>query len=802
MKSAVLVGLFFLAGAIAASAQSVPEDPPLPAGEPIPRMANPSIDPPGQPFSYMSRPTDQISVMHASSGTEITPEGYLYTGFGELMFFVGVERTPVSQRIKTLEDGYLPIVLYTVQHDGLEYRFTMFAASLSADPTIGPVVNFVRVEIQNHGTSSKNAFLTTAWRYQGPQSTPFYTGDNRFERPVSGKRIGDYQQPGSTFHADSRYTLHGNAYLRDGKAIYLFPVSPQPELEPTLHDYYNHVEPIGTPMKVLRTTPVATAEYEVAVPAGGSRTLDFKMPLVPVAPGGSKFEAIEKATFQQQHAKVRAFWNAVIARGIDIETPENKVNWTFKTSLVNTLMSLNKIGDHYVQTVNQLQYHAFYLRDTADFVRMYDISGYQEIAGHVLDFFASRQLPNGNFLSQPGQYDGWGEAMWAYGEHYRMTHDKAFAAAIYPRVVRAVDWLQKAIAADPLHLVPATDLRDNEFVTGHITGYNFLALDGLQATVTLAHGLNHPADAEHFQDVENKLRKSFLKRLDFVTAKTGGYIPPTLNGGTAGTDWGNLLALVPEQQLAPFDPRVTATLRATQAKYQEGLITYRQPDQGTYLHDYLTMKNTETELIRGEQAQAIREFYAELLHTSSTNGGFEYSIRPWGDRDFSGNLSPHGWYAADYRILLRNMLVREQGDTLHLLSAVSPEWIGKGKQIVVKRAPTYLGTVNLRLEMPSDTTATLFLSIDPGSEHPPARVLLHLPWFVDRDTVTAVSDGKPLPVDAGVISLPLNTRRVDLTWHRLSLPAAFPRSYQTAVEQYKLEYRKRFNKLTGVEGSR
>ena len=87
--------------------------------------------------------------------------------------------------------------------------------------------------------------------------------------------------------------------------------------------------------------------------------------------------------------------------------PEPKVVETFKASLIYDLMARDKIGDHYIQTVNKFQYHRFYLRDSADLAHMYDVSGYPEIATQVLDFFGERQQPDGNFLSQEGQYDGW-----------------------------------------------------------------------------------------------------------------------------------------------------------------------------------------------------------------------------------------------------------------------------------------------------------------------------------------------------------------------------------------------------------
>jgi hypothetical protein len=376
-----------------------------------------------------------------------------------------------------------------------------------------------------------------------------------------------------------------------------------------------------------------------------------------------------------------------------------------------------------------------------------------------------------------------------------MTRDKAFAAQVYPHVLRAVDWLENAMAADPMHIMPATNIHDNEYIPGHLTGYNFLALDGLQAAELLAHDLGHSDDEMRFRRIEEELRKNFMSRLDQVTLKTGGYIPPALDGDMGGSDWGNLLSLVPEPQLDPFDPRVTATLDATRARYEEGLMTYRQPGQGVYLHHYLTIKNTLSELIRGEQQQVIREFYAVLVHTSSTHAGFEYSIRPWGDRDFSGNLAPHGWFAAEYRNLLRNMLVREEGDTLHLLSAVSPEWIGRQKSLRVERAKSYFGTVNFNLRMPSSTQAELSLQTEFVEGHAPRRLVLHLPWFMNTSSVKV--DGQQVKPVGGEVELSPMVKSVSITWTRRPLASDIPSSYVDAVARYKDQYARRYRTLSG-----
>ena len=279
---------------------------------------------------------------------------------------------------------------------------------------------------------------------------------------------------------------------------------------------------------------------------------------------------------------------------------------------------------------------------------------------------------------------------------------------------------------------------------------------------------------------------TLIKVLEQVTASTSGYIPPGLDG-EPGEDWGNMLAIYPERILDPNDGKVTATLKATRAKYQEGLMTY---GDGKWLHHYLTMENTETEVIRGDQQMAVEELYALLVHTSSTHAGFEFAIWPWSTRDFATNLAPHGTFAAKFRILLRDMLVREQDGDLHLLSCISPEWMKAGDVIYVHRAPTAFGEVNLDLHVTDKSHAR----IDLGNrlDRTPRRIVLHLPWFLSGTQLEV--DGKPISPKDGVIVVPATARKIDLHW--IAPASAMPDlSYQKAVAEYKAEYRRRYEEF-------
>ena len=158
-------------------------------------------------------------------------------------------------------------------------------------------------------------------------------------------------------------------------------------------------------------------------------------------------------------------------------------------------------------------------------------------------------------------------------------------------------------------------------------------------------------------------------------------------GATTGLAW-------PAQAVPVTDPLVTRTIAHARSRFREGIATYGEPK---LLHAYLGYRVLETQLLRGEAAAVVRGLYNELAHTTSSNAWFETGIRPFGSRTVDTGTVPHGWWAAEYVTLLRNMLVREQGNGVVLMSALSPSWLVPGKVVEVRNAPTELGRVSSRL---------------------------------------------------------------------------------------------------------
>lgn len=745
------------------------------------QMVSPDIDDPDEPFCYFSQPTDVLGWMDHREGTLVTPEGYLYTGSGELMFFTGNPPRPVRKRIKTLQEGFFPVINYAYDDDGIRYDFKMFAATLDGNPD-SPLINFIRVQVQNSTRQQRTVWFATAIRYQNDANTDWGVGDNRFGRPIVADTLGAFEQAGDKFSQDWLYVFRDSMLTRDGKILYQFPTKPQPCQLMTWKMGYNE-PPVSDPMTlyVLPTTPVGIVQYQLALSPGESRTLDFKMPYLALPEEDSFARQMAAAQFDHYLDKTIDFWRSILSEGIEIDVPEKKVVDVFKASLIYNLIARDKIDSFYVQKVNEFQYDAFWLRDAAFIVRMYDLSGYHDLARQSLNFFLRWQRPDGNFLSQGGQYDGWGQTLWAFGQHIKMTQDSDYARSIYPHLKRAFEWLEKTRAEDSLGLLPETTPGDNELITGHITGYNFWALAGLKSLIFISEFLNEDDDFIIYRNAYDEYYQALEKCLKAGVEKTGGTIPPGLDT-LGGQDWGNLLTLYPVPLFDKSAPRIRATLDHAINKYQEGLMTY---GDGRWLHHYLTIRNSQTALILGDQEQVIQDLYAVLLHTGSTQTGFEFSILPWKTRDFGMNLAPHGWFAAEYRTLLRNMLVREESKDLHLLSAVSPEWIKPGVTISVTNAPTDFGKVNFKLVCQKRKA---MLILDTNYHHQPDSLILHLPWFMQVQQV--IVDGTEMHCEKDLLPLSPATRLVEIKWKKQKNVKKY--SYNRAVREYLKEFQERY----------
>ena len=591
---------------------------------------------------------------------------------------------PFEAQSHTLDGGRVPIVRLLKVDSGNLYTLTTLSASVVGRPIV-----MARVEVKNLLARANRARVTASFAHDLSELTPrartCCIRTFRFPRPrASIGREGLYFQPGQGFSGAFNYQLAGRgALLRDGQAVLFYPPAGTARLRQFLRTEG------GTPAPDTRW---GRSFYELRLPPRGLRSLVFRMPVQPVAPGTREYGAMARAPFNALRHQVRLYYNRIFGAATGISVPEPKVVDTYYASLANMALPRYRGPNGWVQAVNNMRYHAFWLRDAAMITRAFDLVGLRGIARQNLDYFFSWQQPDGLFISRPEQYDGWGQALWAFGEHYRLTRDAGFARRAFPAVQRAMGWLGAARAGDGRRLLPpVVNNVDNDLVGGHLVADNFWAAAGIAGAVEIARGAGQRGAAAAWTATLGDFKATLRRQILSQTPR--GPIRSSLDR-PGGQYWGPLWANYISDVFPANSPVVQNTMRRGRRLFSEGIMTYLYR---RLLHHYSGFRVFQTELNANQQLNALRGFYAELAHTTGTNAGWEAATSPFGDRVIDDATTPHGWWAAEYVTMLRNMLVREEGRDVVLMSAVSPSWLRPGRRISVRRAPTHFGTVSFRL---------------------------------------------------------------------------------------------------------
>jgi hypothetical protein len=788
-------------------------------------MLNPEIDRPDQPFSYFWHPTDILGTYLGRLATEVTPEGNLYTGFGELMFYAGNPPVAFDQRVKTLYRENLPIVQYHFERDGVQYSVTMLAIDLGGKIE-GLPVNLVRVELSNLSAENRTAFLSSAVRFSAPIEKSNGTAPYRFRQRFD-LVPKEYSENQSVFNSKWKYTFDHGAVLRDGSLLYLFPESPVPaQKNLTRYDnglgrgrfFTGEVEVRSDEPPLLQPeTAAGFVTYRVPLAPGESRSLVFKMPVVPLPPDSVEAQKVRDAEWDSSLKQTVEAWQELLRPAERFHFPEAKVQNALTAGAAYNLLAIDKVGDDYIVGENKFQYHVFYGGMWTSFMMAaLDDLGYHDLVGETLLYDLTTQKPEGYFYN-PGQdmtyWSDFGEVFWSWNHHYQLAPNEQFLRAIYPAVLRCVDWVDRATAADPLGLLPPSTVMDDEQLKdAHFTGMNMWAIIGLRSAVELAQAANRPEDVKRFQALRDRLDVAFHKQLTKQTALSGGYIPAAMDRTLAGNYWYNLMTLYPEPLFDPFDSRVTATLQKSRADYAEGMLTYLDPkalalEGDTYRFNekrlvisWLSTTNALNHLVRGsseDQRLAVQDLYAVLLHTSSTHALNEFGQEPWGTRDFSytENITPHALASARLIELLRNILVREYKNDLYLFSAVSPEWTKPGNVISADDVPTKFGSVTARMTIRPDGYS---VELANHFRKAPSHLVVRIPYFYQDARVKV--DGVPVTPDRGAIQVSPNARKIEVEGKKRT--GTEPLSYDRAVAEYKQEYRQRYEEFlrTGEAG--
>ncbi|WP_443938509.1 chitobiase/beta-hexosaminidase C-terminal domain-containing protein [Pedobacter sp. MW01-1-1] len=729
-------------------------------------------------FSYFKISKDQLGFKDCPEATGVTNGGIFSNAHLAIEFLAGKGLQSATNRVVLPEKGYLPIIGYTLVRDGIEYKMEAFSVPKDFKPQ-NNLISYISWRVTNRTKKAAKASL-------GFKLTSFFPNDTK--NPLR-----------DNLYSTEWYTkqfMNEDAYLKNVSQI-----------KTVNHNLYigNHLV-LNLPQNVeLKNSGSDKKQWSgtVDLAAGESKVISYKMPFIPIESSNAAIQDVEqKVDLASLKQKLTTFWDNELNQVNKFVVPEEKVMNMYRGSYVNMLNARDIMEDGVgiIQRCNEYQYDYFYVRDNAYFTRVYDMLGRFEEAGKIIQPYFIKDIEGNDlqFQQRTGIYkklcfDYWGQVLWAFGSHIKQTGDTALLKRVYKLLPNHIQDYESMVELDSRGLWPKTWPYDNEHITGHYTGHNFWVILGLRNAIYMANLMGNKKDVKEWTEMYDKFSANFKKELDQITSKTGGYIPPGMDNPVDGFDWDNASAgLYPFEVIDKKDPSVRTTLEMVRNyNFQEGISTYEgcnalvakqkvlnnEPMPWRGLHHYETFYVSNGNLILDEQQKCIEDLYSILVHTSSTNGGFEWRPTPWGNRDFEHNKTPHGWLAARYIEYLRNMLVREEGNDVHLLSAISPEWAKRNDEIRVNEAPTYYGNVSYTVQFSKNTLVMKMankLSMNGG------KVFVHIPWFIRANDIKV--DGKTVQALDNTLEIAPDTKEIVITWNDATRPEHL--NFATALNYY------------------
>ena len=425
------------------------------------------------------------------------------------------------------------------------------------------------------------------------------------------------------------------------------------------------------------------AEWTLA--PGVSREARLLLPVYPAS--ARELAAAARAPHEERVAALRQYWRQTLDEGARFELQDREVETALDAARILLLSCRERRGDRWFAIGGPFQYRDVWLRDGARAIAALAVTGHtrvgRELAGGVLAF----QWPQGAFLSQRGQPDGTGQALWTLEQALLRPSPDDSLSRFLPAVLAAYRWLewQRDVGGKSGwrfgRMLPYADPRDGELVRGQLVGTDAWAIAGYRAAARLLRAAHRDPEAAEVEQARERYLADFAGALERTPSHD---VPPSWRG--VGRDWGNLAVGWPCGALPPDHPRLLALARRVWSESGgSGLAVYGSRDS---LHGYVGADLGTWALLAGRRAEADSVLSALLHWRSACGAGAEIFTR---DGGYGMNLPPHPTSAAALIALTRNCLVFDDGDTLQLTLGARDSW-WRGARI--RRAPTRWGEVS------------------------------------------------------------------------------------------------------------
>jgi hypothetical protein len=349
------------------------------------------------------------------------------------------------------------------------------------------------------------------------------------------------------------------------------------------------------------------------------------------------------------------------------------------------------------------------------------------------------QAPSGDWCDPFGWgHTIWGIAgfkAWAIWEHYRLTGDRAFLETAFPRLLASSRFQERQRAltrrtnggSRPLTfgLMPRgfgdCGLKDGDDLYGTFLPPNIWAVYADRIALQAARELGR-AEERELKGIFSAGREDLLEALRKGAIQESGFRwIPGVAGKTTGSRWGALNALFPTELLPAADPLITGTLRKLESRISPGGLPLNTGWMPEGMWVAIALDNlAECHLARGNGDAACGYLMASINHATPLVTWCEERGKEAGSTETAGDRQ-HLWTPVALVRCLRDCLVMEQGEFLHLGLGAGRDWLGDGRELGVRGAPTHFGTVTWSLRQEgSSVRGTIHLE---ARKHPRTLIL-------------------------------------------------------------------------------
>lgn len=320
-------------------------------------------------------------------------------------------------------------------------------------------------------------------------------------------------------------------------------------------------------------------------------------------------------------------------------------------------------------------YKRFWFRDAAFILNVLLTLGGVARTRRVLQQFTPRQRRDGYFLSQEGEWDSNGEAIWMFHRFARLAGE-ALPEAWLDAIAKGARWIvRKRLPRDTGR--PEAGLLPAGFSAEHLGPNDFYYWDdfwgvaGLRCAAELLGARDErlaaecaATAAEFLVTIEQSFPRGPHRRFP-------GAIPAAPTRRMDSGAVGSLVADYPLQLFPPGDPRTlrTADYLRDHSSYDGGFF---QNMIHSGINAYLTLHLAQVRLRAGDPAAAWR-LMDTVAALASPTGQWPEAIHPRTRGGCMGD-GQHMWAACEWAMMVRNCFVREERDRLIIGSGLRPEW--------------------------------------------------------------------------------------------------------------------------------